>query len=76
MRTTVSLDDDVFEAAQALAASSGKRLGDVLSQLARRGLRSERTAARKNGLPIFNVPADARVIPTSRAQKLLADDAT
>jgi hypothetical protein len=76
MRTTVTLDDDVFEAAQALAASSGKKLGGVLSQLARRGLRSEGTAGRKNGLPVFQVAADAPVIPTSRAQKLLADDAT
>lgn len=76
MRTTVTLDDDVFEAAQALAASSGKKLGGVLSQLARRGLRAEGNTSRKNGLPVFHVAADAPVIPTSRAQKLLADDAT
>ncbi len=76
MRTTVTLDDDVFEAAQALAASSGKKLGSVLSQLARRGLRSGLANNRKNGLPVFQVPADAPVIPTSRAAKLLAEDAT
>ncbi len=76
MRTTVSLDDDVFQAAQALATSSGKKLGQVLSQLARRGLRAETNVARKNGLPVFQVEADAPVIPGNRAQKLLADDAT
>lgn len=76
MRTTVSLDDDVFQAAQALAASSGKKLGQVLSQLARRGLRAETNVARKNGLPVFQVDADAPVIPGNRAQQLLADDAT
>ncbi len=76
MRTTVSLDNDVFEAAQTLAASSGKNLGKVLSQLARRGLRSSTTTARKNGLPVFKVSADAPLIPSNRAQKLLADDAT
>lgn len=76
MRTTVTVDDDVFEAAQALATSSGKKLGQVLSQLARRGLRAEVKTTRRNNLPVFQVPADAPVIPSSRAQKLLADDAT
>lgn len=76
MRTTLSLDDDVFEAAQALAAASGKKLGQVLSQLARGGLRTETVSARKNGLPVFRVAASASVIPSSRAQKLLAEDAT
>lgn len=76
MRTTVSLDDDVFEAAQTLAASSGNNLGKVLSELARRGLRSAAKASRKSGLPVFQVAADAPVIPSNRAQKLLADDAT
>ncbi|MEO8044052.1 MAG: antitoxin [Spartobacteria bacterium] len=76
MRTTVSLDDDVFEAAQTLAAASGKKLGKVLSQLARRGLRSEGKTSRRSGLPVFQVPADAPVIPSNRARRLLADDAT
>jgi hypothetical protein len=70
----VTLDDDVFEAAQTLAASSGKKLGQVLSQLARRGLRSDTNVTRKNGLPMFQVPSDAPIIPSSRAGKLLADE--
>ncbi len=76
MRTTLTVDDDVFEAAQALAASSGKKLGQVLSQLARRGLRAEIKKGRKSGLPVFQVAADAEVIPGNRAQRLLAEDVT
>ncbi len=76
MRTTLSLDDDVFEAAKALAASSGKKLGQVLSQLARRGLKVDTTRSRKNGLPVFQVSPAAAIIPSNRAQKLLADDPT
>lgn len=76
MRTTITVDDDVFEAAQALAVSSGKKLGQVLSQLARRGLRVELKTGRKSGLPVFQVGADAPLIPSSRAQKILAEDAT
>jgi hypothetical protein len=76
MRTTITLDKDIFEAARALAAASGKKLGQVISQLARRGLRAEPTVAAKNGLPVFRVSSDAPVIPSDRAGKLLADDQT
>ena len=74
MRTTITLDNDVFEAARALAASSGKKLGQVISQLARRGLKARPETAKKNRLPIFTVPPDAPVIPTDRARDLLARD--
>lgn len=76
MRTTLTLDDDVFQAAQALAQSSGKKIGQVVSNLARRGLRGDRRGSNKNGLPVFSVSADAKVIPTLRARDLLADDRT
>ncbi len=74
MRTTVTLDDDVFEAAQSLAKASGRRLGDVLSGLARRGLRATAATTRKNGLPVFDVGADADVIPSDRAADMLAEE--
>lgn len=76
VRTTVTLDDDVFEAAKALAEASGKRLGQVLTELARRGLRAQAQKGRKSGLPIFKVSPDARVIPSSRAAEILAEDLT
>ena len=76
MRTTVTLDDDVFEAARAQAQASGKKLGEVLSQLARRGLRASTSGAGTSGLPVFKVQPDARIIPSSRAKELLAEDAT
>lgn len=76
MRTTVTLDDDIFEAAQAQAQASGKNLGKVLSQLARRGLRASTPKASKAGLPVFRVQPDAAIIPSSRAKELLVEDAT
>lgn len=76
MRTTVTLDDDVFEAAQAQAQASGKKLGQVLSQLARCGLRAAPPSVGKAGLPVFKVQPDAAIIPSSRAKELLAEDAT
>ena len=76
MRTTVTLDDDVFEAARDQAQASGKKLGEVLSQLARRGLRASAQSASKRGLPVFTVKPNAEIIPSSRAKELLAEDAT
>jgi hypothetical protein len=76
MRTTVTLDDDVFEAARTQAQASGKTLGEVLSQLARRGLRASTQTARKGGLPVFKVRPGAEIIPSSRAKELLAEDCT
>ena len=55
MRTTITVDNDIFEAAQAQARASGKKLGEVISQLARRGLRASADTASKNGLPVFKV---------------------
>ena len=74
MRTTITLDDDVFEAARNLALSSGKTLGEVISQLSRRSLKAQVETRQRNGLPVFKVGADAPVIPSNRASELLADD--
>jgi hypothetical protein len=76
MRTTVTIDDDVFHAATAQARASGKKLGEVLSQLARRGLKAAAESGSRNGLPVFKVPVDSPVIPSTRAKELLAEDAT
>jgi hypothetical protein len=74
MRTTLTLDQDVFEAARALARASGRRLGEVVSELMRRGLRAQQPRASRNDLPVFDVAADAPVIPSDRARDLLADE--
>lgn len=75
MRTTITLDDDVFDAAKSQALASGKSLGQVLSQLARRGLRASAQAAQTNGLPVFKVRSDSDIIPSSRSRDLLAEEA-
>ena len=74
MRTTVTLDDDVYEAARALVQASGKTLGQVLSLLARRGLRPRADFSVKRGFPVFRVPPDAPVIPSTRARDLEAEE--
>ncbi len=38
MRTTVMIDDDVYVKVRQMAEDSGRTLGQVISQLARKGL--------------------------------------
>ncbi len=76
MRTTVTLDDDVHEAALHLSRLTGRRLGKVLSELARRGLAGGEPAIRKakGRFPVFDVPPDAKIIPASRVQEVLDEE--
>ena len=74
VRTTVTIDDDVYEAAQSLSKASGESLGAVLSKLARRGLSVQGDFATRNDLPVFKVPANAPVIPSSRAKQIDAEE--
>ena len=75
MRTTVTLDDDLFEMVQAQAQASGKRFGEVLSALVRRGLKArDFIPVAEGGLPVFEVPEDAPVIPGNRAKKILDEE--
>ena len=55
MRTTLTLDDDILQAAKELAALQGITTGQSLSNLARLGLaRHEATTqASRNGVPLL-----------------------
>ena len=77
MLTTVTIDDDVLEAVQEMAESSGRAVGAVLSELVRTSLPSKTKATsyrRKNKLATFRVPPNAEMIPSDRAAQLLAEE--
>ncbi|HYA45036.1 MAG TPA: hypothetical protein VED59_05480 [Acidimicrobiales bacterium] len=72
MRTTLNLDPDVLEAAKAIAASEGRTTGEVLSELARRGLSpQERTLEEDNGFPVFRVARGAPPITAAMVRTAL-----
>ena len=73
MRTTLHLDDDVYEAARSLAAVEGKRVGEVISRLARQGLSPRARTARKGGFPVFAVEKDAPPITPEMTNRALED---
>jgi hypothetical protein len=63
MRTTVTLDDDVYHAALTLSQASEKSLGKVLSDLARKGLEPRRPRKRRGKvMPVFEVPLGTPMI--------------
>jgi len=70
MRTTVTLDDDVYQAVSTLSRSSGLSLGKVLSEVARRSLQPKPIKIKKNGFPTFDVPPGTPMIPGNLAQKI------
>ena len=76
MRTTVTLDDDVYEAIMHLSRTSGERPGKVLSRIARRGLVPAGRIAKKSSgrFPTFDVPPGSPVIPASRIQRVIDEE--
>lgn len=74
MRTTLNLSADLLNAAKRLAAARSMALGDVISELALKGLELQSQPAiarKKNGFPIFSVPAGA---PTLGLQDVKRDE--
>jgi hypothetical protein len=77
MRTTVTIDDDVYEAARANAQATGRRIGRVLSDMARTALELQQTPPahkRRARFATFDVPEGSRPISASRIQKALDED--
>jgi hypothetical protein len=70
MRTTINLDDDVYQAISTLSQSSGLSLGRVLSKVAREGLKPKPVNKKKNGFPTFDVPPGTPMIPGDLVQKI------
>ncbi|HEY5048179.1 MAG TPA: hypothetical protein VII49_09185 [Rhizomicrobium sp.] len=57
MRTTLAIDDDVHAAAKSLAARQRKTLGEIVSELARQGLKPARAVSqlrKRNSIPLLS----------------------
>lgn len=75
MRTTLSIGDDVLAAARDIASAQNRPLGDVVTDLARRGLR--RTApplATRNGIPLLPTSPDNAVVTSALVNELRDDN--
>jgi hypothetical protein len=78
MRTTLDIDDDILQAAKELARAEKKTAGQVLSELARKGLTQPRSGghARKvrivDGIPV--IPARGAVVTKELIDRLVEEE--
>jgi hypothetical protein len=70
MRTTLSLDDDVFQAVRSYADSRSVALGKAVSELVRRGLNAPMTTKVVNGIHVVVLPPDSPKVTTERVKEL------
>jgi hypothetical protein len=76
MRTTLDIDEDVLQAAKEIAASRRVTTGQVVSELARKGLVPARAAARiRNGVPVLPSRPPGAPRPTLKRVNDLRDEA-
>jgi hypothetical protein len=73
MRTTLTLDDDVLEAAKRLSEARGVPIGTIVSELARRGLEPAAYGAVRNGIRLFPVREGAGVATPELVKDLLEE---
>jgi hypothetical protein len=76
VRTTLNIEDDVLETVKAMAARDRKPLGEVVSGMLRRAIEPSTSGPRKmrNGIPLFPVSSQARVVTPEVVKELLDDD--
>jgi hypothetical protein len=71
MRTTLDIEDDVLQAAKELAQRNGVTAGQVISDLARRGLNAAPTKRRpglRGGVPVL--PSRGEIVTLEHVQKI------
>ncbi len=73
MRTTLSLDDDVFEIAMRFSKARGISLSKTVSALVRRGLNTPAPTVDEAGLFVFSLPADSPEVTTDDVRRLEAE---
>ena len=74
MRTTITLESDAFAKAQAYARARALKLGQAVSELIRLGSAERLPMRQKDGVWVFDLPADTPQV-TSGQVKALLDDA-
>ena len=70
MRTTLTLDDDVFQIAKDYAESRSIGLGKAVSELVRRGSSLPMPTRIVNGLHVFDPPPGSPIVTSKKVRDL------
>lgn len=73
MRTTLSLDDDIFRLVKRYAASRSLALGKAVSELVRRALTTPRPTRPLNGIRVFDLAPESPKVSSKKVRALEAD---
>ena len=74
VRTTLSLDDDVFQVLKTYAENRSLAMGKAVSELVRRGLNAPVKTRVINGLVVFDVPENSEPVTSELVKQLEADE--
>ncbi len=77
MRTTLAIDDDVLAAARGIAVRDKKSVGEIVSDLARKGLApttGDKGWATRNGVPLIPIRDGAGVATLELVKQLMDED--
>jgi hypothetical protein len=74
MRTTINIDDDIFEILQKYAEDRSVALGKAASDLMRKGLNTPVSLQLKNGFYTVVLPADTPKVTSEDVKRLLEDE--
>ena len=76
MRTTVTLDQDIYEAVTRMSQLSGERFGKILSDLARQALKPPAPPKKKKGqrFPTFYSPPGTPMMSAEKIQQIIDDE--
>lgn len=75
MRTTLNLDNDIFELASRQAKLRGVSIGKTISDLVRRGLTAATPSREENGLVVFQLPQNSPTVTTDDVRRIEAEGA-
>jgi hypothetical protein len=76
MRTTLEIDEAILNAAKDIAKTTNSTAGEVISQLARKGLAASSAQGfrNKSGFPVFSVPIEAEPFTSSTVKSILSKE--
>ena len=73
MRTTLTIENDAFEAAQSYAQARALELGQAVSELIRLGSAQRLPLRQRDGVWTFDLPPDTPRVTAQRVKQLLED---
>ncbi len=76
MRTTLDIEDAVLAAVKEIAEARNSTAGEVISELARRGLSRStgRIGHTASGFPVFDIPENAKPLSSATVKSILSDE--